>query len=136
MKDLEEKIILKRVADPSLTPAAKERRVRGPQKGIGLCLSGGGYRAMLFHVGSLWRLLEMGYLAKLDRISSVSGGSITAATLGLHWGMLSRGNWTTQAFRRALVDPIRSVDSLSNPLTQAVGSAVKCSPCLKSASRR
>jgi NTE family protein len=108
MKDSEEKLILKRVADPSLTPAAKER-VRGPQEGIGLCLSGGGYRAMLFHAGCLWRLLEMGYLPRLDRISSVSGGSITAATLGLHWEMLSRENWTTPAFRRALVDPIRSL---------------------------
>lgn len=56
---------------------------KGPQEGIALCLSGGGYRAMLFHVGSLWRLHETGILAKVDRISSVSGGSITAATLGL-----------------------------------------------------
>ena len=30
----------------------------GPKPGIALCLSGGGYRAMLFHVGSLWRLNE------------------------------------------------------------------------------
>ena len=29
-----------------------------PQPGIGLCLSGGGYRAMLFHLGALWRLNE------------------------------------------------------------------------------
>jgi NTE family protein len=52
---------------------------------IGLCLSGGGYRAMLFHLGTLWRLNECSYLGKLDRISSVSGGSITAGVLGLHW---------------------------------------------------
>src|SRR6266446_6176481 len=52
---------------------------------IGLCLSGGGYRAMLFHLGTLWRLNEAAYLGKLDRISSVSGGSITAGVLGLHW---------------------------------------------------
>ena len=30
--------------------------------GIALCLSGGGYRAMLFHVGALWRLNELAYL--------------------------------------------------------------------------
>jgi len=53
--------------------------------GIGLCLSGGGYRAMLFHVGTIIRLNEAAYLGKLDRISSVSGGSITAGVLGLHW---------------------------------------------------
>src|SRR5438270_13748934 len=49
-----------------------------PLSGIALCLSGGGYRAMLFHVGALWRLSELGYLPTLDRVSSVSGGSITA----------------------------------------------------------
>jgi NTE family protein len=52
---------------------------------IALCLSGGGYRAMLFHLGSLWRLNELGYLPKLDRISSVSGGSIAAGVLAKHW---------------------------------------------------
>ena len=54
-----------------------------PQPGTALCLSGGGYRAMVFHLGALWRLNELGYLPRLDRISSVSGGSITAGVLGL-----------------------------------------------------
>ena len=54
-----------------------------------LCLSGGGYRAMVFHVGSLWRLYEAGILGGVERISSVSGGSITAAALGLAWSKLS-----------------------------------------------
>jgi NTE family protein len=58
------------------------------EPGIALCLSGGGYRAMLFHVGALWRLNELGLLPRLDRVSSVSGGSITAATLGRRWGKL------------------------------------------------
>jgi NTE family protein len=58
---------------------------RQPAEGIALCLSGGGFRAMLFHVGSLWRLNECGYLPKLKRISSVSGGSITAAVMGMNW---------------------------------------------------
>jgi NTE family protein len=55
---------------------------RQPEPGIALCLSGGGYRAMVFHLGALWRLNELGYLARLSRISSVSGGSITAGFLG------------------------------------------------------
>jgi NTE family protein len=54
-----------------------------PRPGIALCLSGGGYRAMLFHVGALLRLNELGLLLSLDRVSSVSGGSITAALLDL-----------------------------------------------------
>ena len=47
--------------------------------GIGLCLSGGGYRAAIFHMGALRRLLETGVLQRIKSISSVSGGSITAA---------------------------------------------------------
>src|SRR3954471_13191832 len=53
--------------------------------GPALCLSGGGYRAMVFHLGTLWRLNELGWLRKLARVSSVSGGSITAGVLGLNW---------------------------------------------------
>ena len=55
------------------------------EPGTALCLSGGGYRAMVFHVGVLWRLYEAGMLKDLKRISSVSGGSITAGVLALKW---------------------------------------------------
>ena len=64
---------------------------RTPDDGIALCLSGGGYRAMLFHVGAIIRLNELGRLRSLNRISSVSGGSITAATLGAAWTELEFG---------------------------------------------
>jgi len=58
-------------------------------KGVALCLSGGGYRAMLFHAGAVWRLYETGWLGKVDRISSVSGGSIVAGILAMNWESLS-----------------------------------------------
>src|SRR6187200_3195050 len=61
----------------------------GPEPGSALCLSGGGYRAMVFHIGVFWRLYEAGLLKNLARISSVSGGSITAGLLGLKWSRLS-----------------------------------------------
>jgi NTE family protein len=61
----------------------------GREDQTALCLSGGGYRAMLFHLGALLRLNEFGCLARLDRISSVSGGSITAGVLGLRWNALN-----------------------------------------------
>lgn len=61
---------------------------RNPEPGIGLALSGGGFRATLFHLGSLWRLNELGWLPKLTRVTSVSGGSITAGVLGHHWQKL------------------------------------------------
>jgi NTE family protein len=57
--------------------------------GMALCLSGGGYRAMLFHVGSIWRLYQAGLLRDVQRVSSVSGGSITAGVLALNWHRLS-----------------------------------------------
>jgi NTE family protein len=53
---------------------------------VGLCLSGGGYRAMIYHVGALVRLNELGFLPKLREIASVSGGSITAGMLAAAWG--------------------------------------------------
>src|SRR5207253_7928979 len=67
--------------DP-VQPIPTDEPGRGPQPGVGLCLSGGGYRAMIFHVGVLWRLCQAGVLRSVSRISSVSGGSITAGLLG------------------------------------------------------
>jgi NTE family protein len=81
-----------------------------PAHGIAVCLSGGGYRAMLFHVGALWRLNETGFLRRLDRVSSVSGGSITAGVLAMNWRRLDfDGAGVARAFGPAVVDPIRRV---------------------------
>jgi NTE family protein len=85
---------------------------KGPQPGIALCLSGGGYRAMLFHLGSLWRLNELGWLPKLDRVSSVSGGSITAGVLAHGWPQLASAfdaNGVAGGFDAAVVKPIREL---------------------------
>lgn len=56
--------------------------------GAALALSGGGYKAAAYHLGALLRLNQIGWLPKLKRISSVSGGSIAAAYLGLKWSRL------------------------------------------------
>lgn len=80
------------------------------EEGIALCLSGGGYRAMVFHVGTLWRLNELGYLPRLTRISSVSGGSITSAALGMNWSRLEFDSaGVAQEFHTALIEPIRTL---------------------------
>lgn len=79
--------------------------------GTGLCLSGGGYRAMLFHLGVLWRLNEMGLLSRVNRISSVSGGSITAAQLGLRWSRLGWSDGIAADFDAEVVAPIRALAS-------------------------
>jgi NTE family protein len=75
----------------TLSRAPTISRNGGPDSSTGtaLCLSGGGYRAMLFHVGVLWRLNEAAWLGKLDEVSCVSGGSITGGALGLAWPRLS-----------------------------------------------
>lgn len=74
-----------------------------------LCLSGGGYRAMVFHIGVLWRLYETGLLASVKRISSVSGGSITAGVLALKWRELSFKPDTVQSeFVPKFVAPLRA----------------------------
>lgn len=49
-----------------------------------MALSGGGYRAAAYHIGTLRALHKLGILDKVDVISSVSGGSITAAYYALH----------------------------------------------------
>ena len=51
------------------------------REGIALCMSGGGSRAALFHLGALRRLNELGVLSQVKTFTSVSGGSIIAAQL-------------------------------------------------------
>jgi len=116
--------------DPHAKPPREESRAdspvrwipsdedRGkPESGIGLCLSGGGYRAMLFHLGALWRLNELGYLKQLTRVSSVSGGSIAAAVLGQRWSRLEFSRAGPERHPVAanltaeVVDPIRNLAS-------------------------
>jgi NTE family protein len=87
-----------------------EAPARAPAQGVALCLSGGGYRAMLFHLGSLWRMNEFGLLKSLKRVSSVSGGSITAAVLGLRWGRLAFDDkQIARAFQEQVVAPVRAL---------------------------
>jgi predicted acylesterase/phospholipase RssA len=53
---------------------------------IGLALSGGGFRATLYHLGMVRFLRDAGILPNVTDITSVSGGSIFAAHLCLNWG--------------------------------------------------
>jgi predicted acylesterase/phospholipase RssA len=54
-------------------------------KKIGLALSGGGFRATLYHLGLIRFLRDAGLLQQVAHITSVSGGSIMAAHLVLNW---------------------------------------------------
>jgi NTE family protein len=65
---------------------------------------------MLFHCGALLRLNELRLLGKLDWVSSVSGGSITAGVLGRAWPSLA---WTDDGHAENLsalvVEPLREI---------------------------
>jgi NTE family protein len=67
---------------------------------------------MLFHLGALWRLNELGFLARLDRVSSVSGGSIIAGVLGLGWKQLALdSDGVAAGFDSEVVVPTRRLAS-------------------------
>jgi NTE family protein len=65
---------------------------------------------MIFHLGALWRLNELGLMRGLVRISSVSGGSITAGVLGLNWRKLQfNENNVATNLTELLINPVRKL---------------------------
>lgn len=93
--------------DPSVVTTSTERK---PKRGIALCLSGGGSRAMLFHSGAILRLAQVDLLRKLDCVSSVSGGSITAGLLARCW-QRNAGAPAPDAVMEQLIDPLLDLSS-------------------------
>lgn len=93
----------------------------GFEAGIGIAASGGGFRAMLFHVGAFIRLAELGLLQQARRISSVSGGSIATGWLASVWPALVKADFANMgdafvepmlAFARARIDVIDAIIGL------------------------
>jgi hypothetical protein len=78
------------------------------EPGIAIALSGGGFRAMLFHAGALMRLNELGVLSRVARISSVSGGSISSGFLAWVWRQLGApdAGGAFAQFQQKYVEPI------------------------------
>lgn len=90
---------------------------------IALCLSGGGYRAALFHLGALRCLFEMGILSQVTTISSVSGGSILSAYLAKrmvesgHSNGIGFADWerdVAKGFREFVRNDIRTLPVISH----------------------
>ena len=90
----------------------------------GLALSGGGFRATLFHLGAFWRLNELSFLPVIDRISAVSGGSIVTGLLAVRWSRLSFEKGVAVNFREEIVVPIWKFCSLSVDVWAAIGSVL------------
>ena len=76
-------------------------------KKIGLALSGGGFRATLYHLGLVRFLRDAGILPQVSHITSVSGGSIFAAHLALNWGRYNGSAGEFDAAASELLDFVR-----------------------------
>ena len=76
-------------------------------KTLGLALSGGGFRATLFGLGSLWRLNDAGLLGRLDRVTSVSGGAILAGVLASAWRRLNFDAGRADNFQAVIAGPLQ-----------------------------
>jgi NTE family protein len=77
---------------------------------------------MVFHLGSLIRLNEVGLLRRIKRISSVSGGSITSALLGLKWRKLDFDeNGVGANLMTEVVAPIRALASTTIDAGSIIG---------------
>jgi NTE family protein len=72
---------------------------------IALALSGGGFRASIFHLGVLKRLAELGWLPRVDALSTVSGGSIIGAFAVIHWQEWLQAGGDAAAFDRIIAQP-------------------------------
>jgi NTE family protein len=84
----------------------------GNLHGTALALSGGGFRACLFHLGSLSRLNELGWLPRLNIVASVSGGSIIGGWLGCNWHSLDFQDGVAVNFMELIGQPVRRLCAL------------------------
>jgi predicted acylesterase/phospholipase RssA len=71
---------------------------------IGLALSGGGFRASLYHIGVLARLAELDLLRHVEYLSCVSGGSIVGAHYYLEVRKLLTAKKDAEVTRQDYVD--------------------------------
>lgn len=79
------------------------------RRGVALALSGGGYRAALFHLGALRRLNDLGALSRVDTVSSVSGGSIVSAFLADRLRPWPAPGQRFEDFESAVAAPIKQL---------------------------
>lgn len=76
---------------------------------VGLALSGGGFRAALFHLGVLARLAECDVLRSVEVLSTVSGGSIVGAQYYLELRKLLQSTVDRKITREDYVELVRRV---------------------------
>lgn len=95
---------------------------RGPDgTRIGLCLSGGGFRAALYGLGVVRYLAEAGLLEQVKAVSGVSGGSVAAAVLADRWPALAATGFSLESFLREVDCHFHNVVTSRNMRNAAVG---------------
>lgn len=87
------------------------------ERRLGLALSGGGFRASLFHLGVLSRLAELDLLRQVEVISTVSGGSILGSLYCLEVKNLLEKKSDDEITRQ---DYIELVDAVTRQFIAAV----------------
>lgn len=98
---------------------------------IGVALSGGGHRATLFGLGAMAYLLDAGKGAELSTVSSISGGSLTNAWLGLEADLSITGPDQVDDLTRRLATQIAGRGTLwASPLTYGFIAVVLALPAL------
>ena len=88
---------------------------------ISLCLSGGGYRAALFHLGAVRWLNDSGVLPRVGTVSCVSGGSILGAHLAV-----TLDPWPTEP-----LDPEEWTRRVEAPFRAFVKNDIRTGPVLQ-----
>ena len=77
---------------------------------VGLGLSGGGFRAALFHIGLLARLAELDLLREVEYLSCVSGGSIIGAHFYLEVRNLLQSKEDHEISRQDYIDLVKRIE--------------------------
>jgi predicted acylesterase/phospholipase RssA len=94
--------------DPHAAEAACASAFTGK---IGLALSGGGFRAALYHIGVLAKLAELDMLRKVEAISCVSGGSIIGAHYYLEVRKLMHEKRDEEIKKKHYVEIVQRIES-------------------------
>ncbi|UVK35823.1 patatin-like phospholipase family protein (plasmid) [Mesorhizobium sp. AR10] len=111
--------------------------MQGDENKIGLALSGGGSRAIAFHLGCLRALHRLGLIERVVILSTVSGGSVIGAYFHAHKGDFpSFETKIRELLAQGLVKPM--VKKLFSPLglkvlcsTLLIGSIAICTAILR-----
>ena len=98
--------------DPKKQTTTKPVVQEAPRKSgkMGLALSGGGFRASLFHIGVLAALAEKDELRHVEVLSCVSGGSIIGAFYYLKLKELLESKADDDILRRDYVDLVKEIE--------------------------